>query len=163
MHDDGAAAVCAWLAERDLAGFDGTGRAPATAAKEMMRQEALPPIEAELTEAITDGEDIFENRDLVTVREVASWLRHTHGFQAKEVNPNRVTRALRQVRGAVSLGRIRVEGKRFRVWAVRGADKYMDAESDWLADEYENQLNKKIKKDMKNTFNKQPKKGDEDD
>ena len=163
MHDDGAAAVCAWLAERDLAGFDGTGRAPATAAKEMMRQEALPPIEAELTEAITDGEDIFENRDLVTVREVASWLRHTRGFQAKEVNPNRVARALRQVRGAVSLGRIRVEGKRFRVWAVRGADKYMDAESDWLADKYENQLNKKIKKDMKNTFNKQPKKGDEDD
>jgi hypothetical protein len=156
---DGAAAVCAWLAARDLSGFDNNGRAPATAAKEMMRREALAPIEAELTEAIDERADVFETRDLLTVRQIVGWLRHTCGYASKEVHPTRVGKALREVRGAVSLGRIRSEGQRFRVWAVRHADKYIGLDSEQLGAEYESQLNNQINKDLKQTFKKHGKPG----
>jgi hypothetical protein len=152
----GNAAVCAWLAGRDLSGFDAKGRAPATAAKEMMRREAMSPLEAELVEGIEERQDIFENRDLLTVREIAGWLRHNCGYSPKETHPNRVLKALREIRGAVSLGRVRVEGKRFRVWAVRSAKDYADMDENALSVTYENQLNQVIDDELKKKFDKQP-------
>lgn len=150
----GAAAVCGWLAQRDLSAFDGTGRAPETIAKDKMRIAALSPVEACIYEAITEGEDIFAHRDLLTIREIADWLRHGRGFGPKDVTPHRVGKALREMNDTANLGRtLMPDGSRGRVWAVRRAATYEDHSVPKIAAVYESQLTGEVEKRLAKKFN----------
>lgn len=112
----GMAAVCQWLAHRDLSGFDAQGQAPATAAKADMERAARGGIDGSLEDAIEDRDGPF-GKDVVQVEEVRAYIEQQGGGH---INERRVGNALKRI-GCEYLGRARwgEHGTRSRFWLVR--------------------------------------------
>ncbi len=88
MDGDGPAHVAHWLMERDLSNFDAKGHAPATAAKEEMRELSMGEAEATLFSLYRDRAEPFDF-DLVASEEVMDAV------------PERVRRQTRNLRSTV--------------------------------------------------------------
>jgi len=134
--DAGAASVVRYLLERDIQGRNFQGRAPATEAKENMRQAAMPLVEGQLLAAIETGEGAF-HKDLLTLQEIDTFLRARAG--GRPVSPQKLGIHLKAV-GGRCLGRVRLStGERTRLWAVRRAEMYVSMDPTQAKDRYEEQ------------------------
>lgn len=120
--------VCGWLAQRDLSAFKAKGDAPRTDAKDAMRRMSLGVIEGVLLSAVEDEDGVFE-RDLLTMREVIEHVRQQTGGALK-VTPHKLGQLLHETTGAEKIGRVRIDGHREYVWAVRRASMYRGLASD---------------------------------
>lgn len=100
--DGGAAKAARWLLSRDVSAFKPKGRAPNTAAKGAMRLAAMPDLEATIHDGLLNREGPFWRR-LVTVGEVAEWIRQLIG-PFRPPSPRRLVGALKAA-GAVQFDR----------------------------------------------------------
>jgi len=99
LDGDGPANVAHWLLSRDLSKFDAKGHAPATAAKEEMRELSMSEAEATLWAMYRDGVEPFDF-DLVAAEEVADALPDRVKRQSKNLRAT-VKKFLEDVVGAV--------------------------------------------------------------
>lgn len=91
-----------WLLLRDVSAFEPVGRAPATAAKDLMAMAARPIIDELIGDDAATGEGIFARR-LFAVEEAAYHLRLL--YQDRKVSTARITASLRQ-HGFAAVGRV---------------------------------------------------------
>lgn len=123
MDGDGPANVAHWLLSRDLSGFDAKGHAPATAAKDEMRELSMGEAEATLLAMYRDGAEPFDF-DLVAAEEVADALPERVKRQTKNLRTT-VKKFLEDVVGAVQHTRnTSTRGSaanlpKYRLWSIR--------------------------------------------
>jgi len=123
MDGDGPANVAYWLLSRDLSGFDAKGHAPATAAKDEMRELSMGEAEATLLAMYRDGVEPFDF-DLVAAEEVADALPERVKRQTKNLRAT-VKKFLEDVVGAVQHTRnTSTRGSvanlpKYRLWSIR--------------------------------------------
>jgi hypothetical protein len=84
LNGCGPANVAHWLLSRDLSSFDAKGHAPATAAKEEMRQLSLGEVEATLLELYREGLSPFDF-DLVATEDLLAVIPERLGRQTKNL------------------------------------------------------------------------------
>lgn len=139
--DEGPKAVVEFLKARDISQRDFQGRAPATEAKERMRQAALPVVEGYLQDAIDNEAGCFA-KDLLSMDEVMDHLRVAQG--SVKIGPQKVAVYLRSV-GAVRLGRVRLSaGNRVNLWAVRRTPTYLAMDLSEAKTAYERQATAEV-------------------
>lgn len=158
----GCGKVCAWLGQRDLAGFNAKGNAPRTEAKREMQGLSLGVVESEIEEAVAAGDGPFA-RDLVTLEEAMEWLRDRLGQAGARMSLKRlgvVFKAMKfanlgQYRVGNTLSRGRGPRVRRRIWAVRRQSTYMREAADGegrIGELYRDQINKLADEDAARAF-----------
>lgn len=120
LNDQGGCRqVLAWLGRRALADFNPQATAPMTAAKRAMQGLSLGVVESALTDAIAEGEGVFE-QDVVCLSDVKAWLAVAVPGPAGRLSVHRLANMLQRL-GARQLPRARVDGVRRRLWRLRDA------------------------------------------
>lgn len=104
MRSGGAESAARWLLDLDLTGFDARGRAPATEAKETMRQVGRSAVEELLEEAVSVGLGPFAGH-IVAVDDVMRWLPDDVTGRGPKLTAAKVAALLRKV-GAKRLGQV---------------------------------------------------------
>jgi Bifunctional DNA primase/polymerase, N-terminal/Family of unknown function (DUF5906) len=124
-----AVLIGSWLAQRDLSGFAGQGKAPMTAAKGEMQLDALGSLDYWVHEAIANKAPPFET-DLISVEDVINRISRLP-WEARrnlrpEANEKSISMALKKA-GAAKLDRVSLGKKlettgasRTVLWAIRG-------------------------------------------
>ena len=114
-----------FLLSYDLSGFNPKAPPPVTAAKKHMIERAMPPVNAELSEAIENAEGAFK-KDLITLEQIQDYLQ-----VALRMNPRRgAIEAAKESLGIVSLpGQVENPrtGQRRRYWIIRNHEKWREA------------------------------------
>lgn len=128
LNGDGPAHVAHWLMERDLSSFDAKGHAPATAAKEEMRELSMGEAEATLLSLFRDSAEPFDF-DLVTTEELVDALPERVRRQSKNLSAT-IKKFLEDTVNAVQHTRntsTRGSASRLtkhRLWSIRNHDHW---------------------------------------
>lgn len=118
----------------DLEHFSPDAPPPMTDSKRELIKLSEKPSESALKELIDAGNRPF-HRDLVTIAECAMELRIVGGISERALQPNSLKETLLDLQ-AVPLGQKRVDGSRFSLWAIRNADKWADASTYSIKEEF---------------------------
>lgn len=117
--------VVQWLHERDVSKFNAKGQAPATAAKEAMRKETRPLLEAWVEDAIA-AQDAPFNSDLILPDDVRACVPTWAKYKGQDVSPQRLAKALTRAGAkpvSVKMRLPNIDGPRV-IWACRRAEMY---------------------------------------
>lgn len=138
--------VVKWLMQRDLKGFNAQGRAPATAAKQEMREATLPALEAWFAEMIEDRKPPFQHR-LISVADIQAAV-PDKVTRMNRLTAQKVGMVLRDA-GAICLGRVTDGTERHRLWTFDKSIKWWSENTAHLLDVYraENKGNGQMGKD----------------
>ena len=133
IEGGGDGRVLNFLLERDLSQFNPHARPPKTAGRDRVIAESRSGIADYLHNALEAGDEPFD-RDLVILNRVVD---HMTLVKRMPVNTRVVAGVLRQA-GAVELGqkRVGVGGVKYRVWAIRNVDKWLNASEVEIAREF---------------------------
>lgn len=129
LQAGGSEKVVRWLMSRDVSKFEPKGRAPATEAKEMMREQSRPPLQEWVEEGIAAGEAPFD-RDLVLVEDILAAVPEHARYKGQRPSATRVGRILRELGAAQVTDKVWVDketGSR-RIWALRRKEMYAGLE-----------------------------------
>lgn len=131
IERDGPANVAHWLLSRDLSNFDAKGHAPATAAKEEMRELSMGEVEATLLERYRERLSPFDF-DLVAPEDVMAAIPERLTRQTKNVRTV-IKKFLEDTVGAVQHPRnTSTRGTaawlpKLRLWSIRDHERWASA------------------------------------
>jgi hypothetical protein len=127
--------ILGWLLQRDLAGFEPYGRAPATPAKAAMHHASLQPFDQWIINSIRDQEPPFE-ADIVTVADIFDNLPNHIRSLRPSPSEKRLTTVMEK-QGAIHIERLRLgkpltpggKDDRAALWVIRRQEMYRDLPS----------------------------------
>ena len=118
----------------DLKHFSPDALPPMTDSKKELIKLSKKPSKSALEDLIDAGNRPF-HRDLVTINECALELRMIGGISERALQPNSLKETLLDLQ-KVPLGQKRVDGRRFSLWAIRNAEKWANASTDSIKEEF---------------------------
>lgn len=122
------------LYEHDLKTFNPNEGAPMTDAKLELIERSLTPLRAAL-KGIFDEEDMPFHRDVVSAQAIQDALCSWPNISPKSREPRNIADALKQEK-CVSLGQKMVTGTRHSLWIIRNPEKWSQASSDAIKEEF---------------------------
>lgn len=134
IEDEGPAFMHYLMHEHDLSGFNPNAAPPMTDAKECLIHRSFTPVRAALTDLIESGLQPF-HKDIVSSAEIDLHLSMCPNVSARSRETRNVTDTLKQM-GKSSLGQRMVKGVRHSLWIIRNQEKWSQAESEAIREEF---------------------------
>ena len=134
IEDEGPAFMHYLMHEHDLGGFNPNAAPPMTDAKDSLIHRSFTPIRAALTDLIESGLPPFQ-KDIVSSAELDLHLSMCPNVSARSRETRNVTDTLKQM-GKSSLGQRMVNGVRHSLWIIRNQEKWSQAESEAIREEF---------------------------
>ena len=134
IETEGPAFMYYLLYEHDLSGFNPNAAPPMTKAKQNLIHRSLPPLRAALGELIEEGNAPF-HKDVISTAELDAALCMRPNVSPRSREPRKVADALKQM-GRTPLGQRMVKGNRHSLWVIRNQEKWSQASSQTIGEEF---------------------------